>query len=309
MPLINPTLGTIGVFTFALEQLPAAQAAAATAEIEGLGYGAVWIPEARGKEAFTHAALLLGGSDRIAVCTGVASIWGRDPMTAAAAMTTVGEAFPDRLVVGLGVSHRTLVEQVRGQSYTSPVRTMEAYLERLGSATYEAARPAHAPPVVLAALGPRMLRLASRTAGAHTYFVPAEHTAQARQLLGPEGVLAVEHAVVTESDPVRARQLARTYTSRYLRLENYRNNLVRLGWPEDELTDGGSDRLVDALVAWGDDDTIRDRLRAHLDAGADHVCIQVVREDRAELGLEELTALASILLRDEPGSESLQPRQ
>jgi len=296
MPLTSPALGTIGVFTFALEQLPAAQAAQATSEIETLGYGAVWIPEARGKEAFTHAALLLGGSDRIAVCTGVASIWGRDPMTAAAAMSTVGEAFPNRLVVGLGVSHRTIVEQLRGQTYTSPVRMMERYLERLGSAVYEAARPAHAPPVVLAALGPRMLRLAASTAGAHTYFVPAEHTAQARQVLGPQRLLAVEHAVVPEADPARARHLARLYTSRYLRLENYRNNLVRLGWSEDELTDGGSDRVVDALVAWGDEDTIRARVWAHLDAGADHVCIQVLREDRAELGLEELTALAPVLL-------------
>jgi probable F420-dependent oxidoreductase len=157
-------------------------------------------------------------------------------------------------------------------------------------------RPEHAPPVVLAALGPRMLRLAGSTAGAHTYFVPAEHTAQARQLLGAERLLAVEHAVVPEADPARARHLARLYTSRYLRLENYRNNLLRLGWPEDELTDGGSDRVVDALVAWGDEDTIRDRVRAHLDAGADHVCIQVLREDRAELGLEELTALAPVLV-------------
>jgi probable F420-dependent oxidoreductase len=173
---------------------------------------------------------------------------------------------------------------------------MERYLERLGSAAYEAVRPTDAPPVVLAALGPRMLQLAGTTAGAHTYFVPAEHTTQARQLLGPDRLLAVEHAVVAEADPGRARQLARLYTSRYLRLENYRNNLLRLGWPDDELTDGGSDRLVDALVAWGDEDTIRERVRAHLDAGADHVCIQVLREDRAELGLEELTALAPVLV-------------
>ena len=297
MPLTSPALGTIGVFTFALEQLPAAQAAQATAEIEALGYGAVWIPEARGKEAFTHAALLLGGSDRIAVCTGVASIWGRDPMTAAAAMSTVGEAFPNRLVVGLGVSHRTIVEQLRGQTYTSPVRTMEALprTARLGG-------------VRSGAPGARAAGRARRTGAAHAA-ARREHRRRAHVLrsgrahgAGPasssvrERLLAVEHAVVAEADPARARHLARLYTSRYLRLENYRNNLVRLGWPEDELTDGGSDRVVDALVAWGDEDTIRDRVRAHLDAGADHVCIQVLREDRAELGLEELTALAPVLV-------------
>ena len=244
-------------------------------------------PRGAGKEAFTHAALLLGGSDRITVCTGVASIWGRDPMTAAAAMSTVGEAFPNRLVVGLGVSHRSIVEQLRGQTYTSPVRTMERYLERLGSAAYEAVRPEHA------------AGRAGRTGAAHAA-ARGEHGRRAHVLrsrrahgAGPaaprSGAAAGGGARRRGGGrPGRARHLARLYTSRYLRLENYRNNLVRLGWPEDELTDGGSDRVVDALVAWGDGDTIRDRVRAHLDAGADHVCIQVLREDRAELGLEEL---------------------
>ena len=148
---------------------------------------------------------------------------------------------------------------------------------------------------MLAALGPRMLRLAASTAGAHTYFVPAEHTAQARQLLGPERLLAVEHAVVAEADPARARHLAAVHVP----LSASRELPEQPGAPrlaEDELTDGGSDRVVGALVAWGDGDTIRDRVRAHLDVGADHVCIQVLREDRAELGLEELRALAPVLL-------------
>ena len=279
------------MFTFALEQLPAAQAAQATSEIETLGYGAVWIPEAR-KEAFTHAALLLGGSDRITVCTGVASIWGRDPMTAAAAMSTVGEAFPNRLVVGLGVSHRSIVEQLR----TRPIRRRCGRWSATsnGSARRRTRRCARStPPVVLAALGPRMLRLAASTAGARTSFRPST-----RRRPGSSSVRSGCWRWSTPSwrrPTRRARHLARLYTSRYLRLENYRNNLVRLGWP-DELTDGGSDRVVGALVAWGDGDTIRDRVRAHLDVGADHVCIQVLREDRAELGLEELRALAPVLL-------------
>ena len=251
-------------------------------------------PRGAQQEAFTHAALLLGGSDRITVCTGVASIWGRDPMTAAAAMSTVGEAFPNRLVVGLGVSHRSIVEQLRGQTYTSPVRTMERYLERLGSAAYEAVRPAgaarRAGRTGAACCGSRR----ARPARTRTSFRPST-----RRRLGSSSVRSGCWRWSTPSwrRPTRpGPPPRRLYTSRYLRLENYRNNLVRLGWPEDELTDGGSDRVVGALVAWGDGDTIRDRVRAHLDAGADHVCIQVLREDRAELGLEELRALAPVLL-------------
>jgi probable F420-dependent oxidoreductase len=290
-------LGKIGVFSFALEQLGADAATAAVARLESCGYGAVWVPEARGKEAFSHAALLLRGGERIAVCTGIASIWGRDPMTAAAAIATVGEAYPGRFVVGLGVSHRPAVEQLRGQTYRAPVRTMERYLDRLAAATYEAARPEVPPPLVLAALGPRMLELAARrTDGVHTYFVPVEHTPRARAAVGSGGLVLVEHAVVDERDPQRARAIARTYTSRYLRLDNYRNNLLRLGWAEDDLRDGGSDRLVDAVVAWGDRDAIRASVHAHLGAGADHVCVQVLREDRADPALDTLAALAPVLL-------------
>jgi probable F420-dependent oxidoreductase len=290
-------LGTVGVFSFAFEQHGAGEAREGVARLEELGYGAIWIPEARGKEAFTHAAILLGGGSRITVATGVASIWGRDAVTAVAAGATVAEAYPDRLVVGLGVSHRTIVEDVRGQAYRAPLARMRAYLEAMAAAPYQAAGPPEPPPVVLAALGPRMLALAAEhSAGAHTYFVPVEHTAAARAALGSGALLAVELAVVLEADAARAREVARGYTERYLRLENYRNNLARLGWSDDDLAGAGTDRLVDALVAWGDEAAIATRVRAHLDAGADHVCIQVVEADRSQLCLDRLAALAPALL-------------
>jgi probable F420-dependent oxidoreductase len=290
-------IGRIGVYSFAFEQHASEQARDEVARIEDLGYGAIWFPEARGKEAFTHAALLLGGGTRVAVATGIASIWGRDPMTAAAAAATVAEAFPGRLVVGLGVSHRPSVEELRGQRYGSPLAKMAAYLDAMATATYQAAEPPERPPVVLAALGPRMLTLAAeRTAGAHTYFVPLEHTERARDLLGPDRVLAVEQAVVLETDATRAREIARTHTGRYLRLDNYRNNLTRLGWSDTDLVGAGSDRLVDAIVAWGDEPAIAARVHDHLAAGATHVCIQVIDEDRSQLGLEQLEVLAPALL-------------
>ena len=290
-------IGRVGVFSFAFEQHPTGQARDEVARIEELGYGAIWFPEARGKEAFTHATLLLSGGSRVAVATGIATIWGRDPMTAAAAAATVAEAFPGRLIVGLGVSHRPAVEELRGQPYGSPLAKMGAYLDGMATATYQAAEPPERPPVVLGALGPRMLALAAeRTAGAHTYFVPVEHTERARDMLGPDRVLAVEQAVVLEPDATRAREIARTHTGRYLRLDNYRNNLARLGWSDVDLAGAGSDRLVDAVVAWGAEPAIAARVQDHLAAGATHVCIQVVDEDRSQLRLDQLEALAPALV-------------
>ena len=293
----RPDIGPVGVFSFALEQQPAARAAAVVERLEDLGYGAVWVPEARGKEAFTHAAMLLRGGRRIVVATGVASIWGRDPTTAAAAANTVEEAHPGRLLVGLGVSHRTTVEEVRGQRYTAPLQRMAAYLDGLDRAVYQAAAPATRPPVVLAALGPRMLALAAeRTAGAHTYFVPVEHTSGARAALG-DGLLAVEVAVALAGDRSAAREVAGPYLARYLRLENYRRNLEHLGWDDRDLAGDGSDRLLDALVAWGDEDRIAARVTEHLEAGADHVCVQVLSPDRADAAVDDLATLAPALLR------------
>ena len=250
------------------------------AELESLGYSAFWFGEAPGgKEAFTRAATLLAASSTITVGTGIASIWGRDPLNTASAIRTLGEAFPGRFIAGLGVSHQPLVE-ARGDTYERPYEAMRRHLAGMAAANHRSPAPSIDVPVLLAALRPRMLSLASTAAdGAHPYFVPVEHTVRAREILGPGKLLAPEVAVVLESDPTEARRLARLHTGGfYLTAPNYVENLRWLGWSDHDLEGGGSDALVDAIVAWGDEEAITARIREHLDAGADHVCIQPVTE-------------------------------
>ncbi|HWP28898.1 MAG TPA: LLM class F420-dependent oxidoreductase [Chloroflexota bacterium] len=290
-------IGTIGIWTNKLEFLPAAQAQELARELEALGYGALWFPETLGREALTQAALLLAATQRMTIATGIANIWARDAVAMANAQRTLTEAYPDRFLLGLGVSHAPTVEQVRGHRYRRPVAYMRAYLEAMDRAPFTAVPPRTAPRRVLAALGPKMLALAAERAwGAHPYFVPVAHTAQARQLLGPAPLLAPEQAIVLETEPSRAREVARQHTARYLRLPNYVNNLRRLGFTEEDLTDGGSDRLVDAIVAWGDLDTVVRRIREHLAAGANHVCIQVLTAEPATIPREQWRELAAALL-------------
>lgn len=274
-------LGRYGIWTFNLDLVPSAQSMDHVSELDELGFGAVWVPEAVGREAFTNAALLLRGGTDIVVATGIASIWARDAMAAGAAHRTVSEAYPDRFLLGLGVSHQPLVEGVRGHDYTKPFSAMSTYLDGMDAAPFMAAAPATEPQRVLAALGPRMLGLArDRAAGAHPYFVPPEHTAVAREVLGEGPLLAVEQAVVFETDPTRAREIARTHTRTYTGLPNYSNNLRKLDptLTDEDFVPGGSDRLVDRIVAWGSMDTVLARVQAHLDTGADHVCIQVIHD-------------------------------
>jgi probable F420-dependent oxidoreductase len=289
-------LGRVGVWSFALETLPAVREREAAREIEALGYPALWIPESIGsKEAMSHASLLLQATSNIVVATGIASIWARDPVAMASGARTLEDAFPGRFVLGMGVSHRPSVKR-RGSPYERPYARMVRYLDAMERARF-AVEGAAWPPLALAALGPRMLRLAAeRAAGAHPYFVPVEHTKQARDTMGPDPVLAVEQAAVLETDPQRARHIAREFMKDYLELENYANNLLRLGWTEDELSGGGTDKLVDALVVWGDVEAIRRRVREHLDAGADHVCIQVLADDPGDPALRQLRELAPALL-------------
>ena len=275
-------LGRHGIWTFNLDLVPSARAAEHVDELDELGFGAVWVPEAVGREAFTNAALLLRGGDDIVVATGIASIWARDAMAAAAAHRTVTEAYPDRFLLGLGVSHQVMVEGVRGHDYSKPFSAMRSYLDGMDAAMFLASPPTTEPQRVLAALQPRMLGLArDRAAGAHPYFVPPEHTAVARAELGEGPLLAVEQAVVLETDPTRAREVARSHTRTYTGLPNYVNNLRKLdpSLTEDDFAHAGSDRVVDSIVAWGTIETVLERVQAHLDAGADHVCIQVVQED------------------------------
>ena len=270
-------------------------------EIEALGFGAFWFGEAPGgREPFVRAATLLAGTERIVIATGVASIWARDATSMSAAGRTIGEAFPGRFVLGMGVSHPPAVA-MRGSTYARPLTFMRSYLEQMASLDQPSPGPPQPVPTVIAALRPRMLELASQaTDGAHPYFVPVEHTARAREILGPARLLAPELAVVLERDPVEARRLARVHTSSfYLGAPNYVENLRWLGFTDDDMADGGSDALVDAIVAWGDDEAIRRRVREHLDAGADHVCIQPVTDAVTDAGsitpIELLRRLAPAL--------------
>ena len=286
-------LGKIGVWYFT-ETLAAAQAAEAAQRIESLGYGAFWLPEAIGRHPFAHAAWLLAKTERLIVATGIANIYARDAAATAAAQKTLAEQSGGRFLLGLGVSHRPMVEAVRGHVYTSPVATMRAYLERIEKAPYAAVPPAERPPTVLAALGPKMLKLAAtKTQGAHPYFTTPEHTAMARQVMGPDAWLCVEQKVLLETDATKARQLARLSAGIYLGLENYRNNWKRLGFADSDFDNGGSDRFIDATVAWGDVPALQKRVRAHLDAGASHVCIQPINPSGQPLpDWRELEALA-----------------
>ena len=290
-------LGRVGIWTFALDLQPVMRAREVAAELEELGYGAVWVPDAVGRDPLVHAALLLGGTDRIAIGTGIAQIYGRDPMTMTGGWKTISEAFPGRFVLGLGVSHQPMVEGLRGQTYGPPFTAMREYLERMDTAIYVAAEPTEPPRRVLAALGPKMLALAAERAdGAHPYNVPPEHTARARDVLGPAKLLAPEQAVLLETDPVEARRIGREHMAIYLDLPNYMNNLRRFGITDDDIADGGSDRLVDTVVAWGDVDAVRARVQAHLDAGADHVAVQVLTPERGTLPLDDWRKLAPALL-------------
>ena len=266
-------------------------------ELERLGYPAVWIPESVGsKEVFAHSAILLGASERAIVAPGIANIYARDPMAMANGARALGEAYPGRFVLGIGVSHAPSVA-VRGGSYGKPVETMAAYLDGMAAASYAGPEASEPVPLVLAALGPKMLALAAERAdGAHPYFVPVEHTPIARAAVGPEACLAVEMAAVLSTDAEHARRIGRAFAKHYLALPNYANNLRRLGWSDEDIASDGSDRLIDAVVAWGDVDAIVSRVKAHLDGGADHVCVQLRVESSADPALAGYAELASALL-------------
>jgi probable F420-dependent oxidoreductase len=289
-------LGTYGIWTGQLDLQPSAVARECAAELEELGFGALWIPETVFREPFLHSALLLEGTTELKVATGIVNRYGRDALTCNAAMQTLNEAYPGRFLLGLGVSHAHLVAGVRKHTYDKPYSGMVEYLDLMERARFFAPKGEPAAQMVLAALGPKMLRLAAdRTAGAHPYFVPPEHTALAREVMGPEPLLAVEQMVLLDTDAERARQVARTHMAAYVKLPNYANNLLRLGFTEEDLADGGSDRLVDAIVARGTMDDALARVRAHLDAGADHVCIQVLHADLAHLPRAEWREVAAAL--------------
>jgi probable F420-dependent oxidoreductase len=237
-------------------------------ELEALGYGTLWSSGGFEAGLLPRFGELLAATERVAVASGIQSIWVGEPADIAPAVLDLEDRFNGRFLFGIGASHSVIV-----QDYTRPYSRMVEYLDALDAL----ARPVPRDRRVLAALGPRMLELAAtRAAGAHPYFVPAEHTAFAREVLGPDPLLATEVAVVLETDRTAALALARQYASIYLPLPNYANNLRRFGYTDDDFAGGGSDRIIEAVIPWGNAETIAERVRAHLDAGADHVCVQVV---------------------------------
>ena len=257
------------------------------AALQTLGYGVIWSTGGFNPGLSSRFGRLLASTSHMVIASGVVNIWKGAPADVAAGFADLEARYPGRFLLGLGVSHGPLVEE-----YTKPHMHMVEYLDALDSTEPGVPKDCR----VLAALGPRMLELAAeRSAGAHPYFVPVEHTARAREVMGRGPLLAPEVTVVLESNPQRARELARKFTTGYLTtLPNYVNNFRRLGYDDDDLVDGGSDRLVDAVVAWGDAGAVAQRVGEHHDAGADHVCVQVVTEGEG-FPLEEYRELAAVL--------------
>ncbi len=283
------TFPTTGVWSGELARNPDGGAVAeAAAELEALGYGVLWYPGGKGGDEFAQAQRLLAPTSTVVVASGILNVWAHDPAEAARGAATLRTQHGDRFVMGIGISHAPMVE-----GYKQPLGTMRRFLDGIDAGA--AGLPKEA--VVVAALGPKMLDLAGeRTRGTHPYFVPVEHTAAARERLGAGPLVAPEFAAVLETDVTRARELARGHMAIYLKLPNYTNNLLRHGFEASDLADGGSDRLVDAIVAHGDVDAIAARAAEHRAAGADHVCVQVIHGGDG-LPLREWRELAPALTR------------
>lgn len=288
-------IGTFGIWTSLLDLHPNSRGCEVVAELDDMGWGALWRPESTGRDPLITAGLWLDACDRMAVATGIAQTYARHPLTMNAGAMTLVEAFPGRFLLGLGVSHAPMVEGVRGLDYSRPLTDMSAYLDAMDASPFTGFGPQERPPRVLAALGPKMLALSAEKAdGAHPYFAPPEHTATARSIIGPDAFLAPEQMVFLETDPERARRVARENMHRYLQLPNYTNNLERCGFSREEI-ENVSDRLVDTIVLWGDFDKIVEGIRAHVDAGADHVCVQALVEDPSDLPIDDWRRLADAL--------------
>jgi probable F420-dependent oxidoreductase len=263
--------------------------------IEALGYGMLWIPESFGREVMSHAALLLSCSDRLVIGTGIANIWARDPVAMENGAKTIADAYPGRFVLGIGISHLPNVAG-RGQQYRRPLETTRRYLEAMDEARWDGPLAAPRPMRLIGALGPAMLALSAELAdGAHPYLVTPDHTRRAREILGPDALLAPEQSVILEADPTIARTSGRHHLEHYLDRVNYRSSFLRQGFEESDLEHGGSDRLVDSIIAHGTAEDASDRVRQHFQAGADHVAVQVVAGDLAETA-RALAELAPVLL-------------
>ena len=269
-------LSKLGVWFFT-DAMAAPIAADTAKRIEDLGFSALWIPETVGRNPFVHAAWLLANTSSLIIATGIANIYHREPGVTLAAQNTLAEQSDNRFLLGLGVSHKPLVEGLRGLTYGPPVATMRDYLDKMAASPYTGPPPKDKPPTVIAALGPKMLELASEKCdGAHPYFTSPSHTKMARDVMGPDRLLCVEQKVIFETDPAKARDIARKAAQTYQRLPNYRNNWLRMGLGEADIDGDGSDTFIDATFAWGEIDAIKSRVQEHYDAGASHVCVQPI---------------------------------
>ena len=289
----NVKPGRLGIFSGSLTTQPASVQREVALEMEKLGYGTLWFGESMAREAFAQAAIFLSATSSLVIASGIANIWVRDPMAMAAGGRALAEAWPDRFILGLGVSHAPMVTS-RGHDYARPLSAMREYLDQIGQAPWRGP-DAPLPPIVLAALGPRMVALsAERAAGAYPYFTTGEHIRRVREQLGAEPFLVADLPVVLARGREEARSIGNAHTSLYLRTENYRNNLLRLGWKPEHLEPPGSDELFDAVMAWGDIAAVRERISDLLGAGADQVALNLVTRDRSVPYLPELRALASL---------------
>lgn len=286
-------LGKFGVWS-GFDHMSAHDGADFAKRIEQWGYSAVWVPEGLGRDSIDVSGWLLANTSALVVATGISNIYSRDAMLLHAGQMSLNERSGGRFLLGVGVSHQPIVTAMRGHEYRKPVETMREYLKAMKTAKYMAPAPAETPKTVVAALGPKMLELSRDEAdGAHPYNVPPAHTAQARKILGPGKLLCVEQMILLETDAARARDAARKTLALYLGLPNYVNNWLRMGYTQDDVANGGSDRLIDDVIAWGNEAAIVKRLEQHWEAGADHVCIQAIDPDRAA-GEKLIASLAKL---------------
>ena len=284
--------GTVGLWSVTSDWVAPRDVGDLARDVESLGYGAFWLHEAWGREAISGAGLFLAATSRLVVATGIASIYARDAVASVNAARALSAAYEDRFVLGLGVSHRPLVERLRGHTYEAPLAAMRDYLDAMDAAPMLAAETGQPYPRVLAALGPRMIELgATRTHGVLTYLVTVEHTAGARSLAG-DAFVAVEQAVVLGGGREEFLRRAHDHLEHYTGLENYRNSWRRQGFGDEDFVRGGSERLCDAMVVHGDEARIAARVEEHRAAGADHVCLQVLGETTTSVPREEWRRLA-----------------
>jgi len=282
-------IGKLGVFYF-LDNFSATRSVEFAQKIEKMGYGALWYPEAVGRNTMVTAAWLLAHTKTLVVASGIANIFARDAQATVAARKALDELSGGRYILGLGVSHAPLVQDMRGHHYSKPLARMRDYLEKMDQAVYQSVPPEKEGELVIGALGPKMTALSAElTDGAHPYNVTPEHTRKAREIVGPEKKVYVEQKVLLETDPEVARAKARESLSFYLGLPNYQKNWERLGFTKEDF-ENGSDRLMDAMVIWGNKDKVAAGIQKHFEAGADHVCLQPLGDSP----LETLAELADL---------------